>query len=45
MLTDIELVAAEVAAGVSGLHDHGFAGDGGGGEGEPAWWSAWFPWA
>jgi hypothetical protein len=29
----VELVAAEVASGVCGLHDHGFAGDGGGGEG------------
>lgn len=36
MLTEIELIAAEVAAGVCGLHDHGFAGDGGGGEGESA---------
>lgn len=34
MLTEIELVAAEVAAGVCGLYDHGFTGDGGSGEGE-----------
>jgi hypothetical protein len=31
------LVAAEVATGVCGLHDHRFAGDGGGGEGESTW--------
>lgn len=36
MLTEIELVATEVTTGVRGLHDHGFAGDRGGGECKPA---------